>query len=262
MDGLLNWLQRLELPDTYPFLLAVLGLTLIWKFHDLQVKAGRIQAVDIWRRSGIRMFLHVTPNDSNACPSCRDAHGTAFLPAVVAGKKFTPLETPCTNPTGCRCLMVGLYGAWKQAVAIQVRLGRNNGRLKLSEDDMTALLTGARGRYPSATVDDVSIAILEALRAEGTDPETAIERYRYVVDHAVQERDRSFVTPSYLRLSDLMERAKRYEDALRVVERLLKAKSDASKGLIPPTEDQLSVLSIRKSRLLKLVSARGQSAAL
>ena len=125
MNGLLNLLGQIDLPDTYPYLMGVLGLTLIWKFHDLQVKHGRIKAVDVWKRSGIRMFVHVTPNDANACPHCREADGLAFLPAVVASKKFTALGEPCANPTGCRCLLVGLYGAWKEAVAVQVQLGKN-----------------------------------------------------------------------------------------------------------------------------------------
>lgn len=251
MDGLLNLLDQIEIPDTYPYLMGVLGLTLIWKFHDLQVKYGRIKAVDVWKRSGIRMFVHVTPNDSNACSHCREADGTAFLPAVVASKKFTALGAPCTNPTGCRCLMVGLYGAWKEAVTVQVELGKNGGKLKLSGDDVQRLLEGARRRYPNANVDDCSISLLEAVRAEGADLETAIARYRYVADNAVEDRDRFFIIPAYLRLSYLYELAKRPEEALKVVDRVLKASGDRSSGLRAQSEDQVAVLSLRKARLLK-----------
>ena len=50
-----------------PYLLAILGLLALWGFHEMQVRAGRIQAVDFWDRSGIRMFIHITPKDGHIC---------------------------------------------------------------------------------------------------------------------------------------------------------------------------------------------------
>jgi len=101
----------ITIPDILPYLLAILGLLLLWQLHNMQVQAGHIKTVDSWDRSGIRLFLHVTPEDSHACVACREANGMAFLPAVVASHKFRPLAKTCTNPGGCRCLLVGLYGA-------------------------------------------------------------------------------------------------------------------------------------------------------
>src|SRR2546425_3806168 len=68
-------MSSIQFPDILPYLLAILCLTLIWKFHDLQVKAGRIQARAFWERSGVRLFLHATPNDVLACMVCRETTG-------------------------------------------------------------------------------------------------------------------------------------------------------------------------------------------
>ena len=51
----------LHMPDFIPYTLAILGMLLLWKLHALQVQAGRIQAIDIWDRSGIRMLVHAGP---------------------------------------------------------------------------------------------------------------------------------------------------------------------------------------------------------
>lgn len=90
--------MAITIPDIVPYLLASLGLLFLWQLHSLQVRAGRIKAVDIWNRSGIRLFLHVTPEDSHACAACREVNNTAFLPKVVASMKFGPLTKPCTTP--------------------------------------------------------------------------------------------------------------------------------------------------------------------
>ncbi|TLY15731.1 MAG: hypothetical protein E6K67_10115, partial [Nitrospirae bacterium] len=70
-------------PEYFNHILGVLGLLLLWKLHQIQVKTGRIEAVDFWARSGIRMFIHVTPGDQKACPSCQEANGKVFSPANV-----------------------------------------------------------------------------------------------------------------------------------------------------------------------------------
>ena len=66
---------HIHIPDFIPYVLAILALLLLWEFHALQVRSGRIDAVDIWDRSGIRMFIYATPRDNTACPACREAHG-------------------------------------------------------------------------------------------------------------------------------------------------------------------------------------------
>lgn len=248
-------MPEISIPEVVPYLLAILGLLIIWQIHNIQVRAGTIKAVDIWSQSGIRLFIQAAPEDPHNCEACRDAYGMAFLPAVVAAKKFRPTEQACANPGECRCLMVGLYGAWPEAERLQVQLKAHDGRVRLSREKFGALLNGAQARRSGVNVDQVSLAILEAMRAEESNPHVAIDHYRFVVNNAKEERDLPFVVPSYLRLTDLLERAGRHKDALEIVERFYKVFGEKSQKRHGPTQDQLAVMSLRKTRLMLATTA-------
>jgi len=249
---------ELDIPEIMPFLLGLLGCLLAWQLHDLSVRAGRIRAVDFWNRSGIRMFLQLTPEDGSTCNQCRQQSGQAYLPAVVAAKEFTRPEHNCQNPTGCRCQLVGLYGAWPTALTLRHRLKKNGGRFRLTPEQVDKLIStsklGARG---ATIVDHISLALLEGMRAETKNPEMAIDHYAYLLTHATDERDRAFVVPTYLRLSDLLERNGRRGEALKIVDRFFKEFAEEKKrkrGQPWPTEHQFEVMSIRKTRLTKVVA--------
>ena len=253
MDAILALLTHIELPDTYPYLFAILGLVLIWKFHAMQVKAGRIKAKDIFERSGVRLFLRTTPNDSLACQACRETNNLVFLPGEVASKKFKPQEKPCTNPSGCRCLMVGLYGGWAEAGRVLGKLKQKGGAIRLTDEEMKSLVEGAQEARAGASADRISIRMLHAMRYEGSNPEATIEHYRYVLSHADEDRDLLFIVPSFLRLSELLERTGHSEEALDMIERCLKDYGEKKKGPDAPTEAQRTLLANRKSRLTALV---------
>ena len=53
----MNMLSTLTFPDFLSHLVGILLLLLVWQYHQMQVLAGRIQAFDIFDRSGIRMFV-------------------------------------------------------------------------------------------------------------------------------------------------------------------------------------------------------------
>lgn len=249
MDDLLKLLNDLQLPDTYPFLLAVLGLTLIWKFHDMQVKAGRIKAKDFWERSGVRLFLHATPSDAQACIACKETTNFVFLPSLVTSKKFTPQDKPCTNAAGCRCVMVGLYGGWAQALSALALAKKKGGKARLSDAELKALIEKSSDARAGASADRLSLRMLHALRAEGSQPETAMEQYRYVLDHAEEDRDLALMVPAYLRLSELLEKSGKASEALDMVERCLKDYGEKKKGPDAPTEAQRTALNTRKNLL-------------
>ncbi len=253
MDDLLNLLNQLDLPDTYPYLMAVLGLVLIWKFHDMQVKAGRIKAKDIFERSGVRMFLRATPNDAQACLACKETLNFVFTPGEVASKKFSPQEKPCTNPAGCRCVTVGLYGGWAEAGRALQQLKKEGGRIRLSDGELKSLVEGAKDARAGATADRISIRMLQAMRDAGSNPEAATEHFRYIVDRAEEDRDLPFIVPSFLRLSEVLERARQLEEALAVIERCLKDYGEKKKGPDAPTEAQRALLLNRKAYLVSLV---------
>ena len=251
MDALLNLLNQIQLPDTYPYLMAILGLVLIWKFHNMQVKAGRIQAKDIFERSGVRLFLRVTPNDAQACPACKETTTDVFSPGTVASKKFKPQEKPCTNPAGCRCLMVGLYGGWAAAGDTLAQLKKQGGKIRLSDGEMKNLIEGAEQARAGASADRLSIRMLNAMKAEGSNPETAIEHYRYVVGRAEEDRDMPFIMPSYLRLIELLEKTGHADEALAIAELCTQEYGGKKKALDAPTDAQRTLLSKQLARLKK-----------
>jgi len=244
------------IPDVLPYLVALLALLLVWQFHQVQVMKGRIQAVDFWDRVGVRMYVHINPDDKETCSVCRDAIGRVFRPSVVAKKDFSPLHGFCTNPTGCRCLLVGMYGAWPEARQLveRLRVESKKRTIQLSEKELAELLNGSWERSVSATTDRISIHMLEASRAETSDPETAIIRYRFVIDQAKEARDLPFVVPSYFRLVDVLAQVGGPDDALEVIDRF--EQRYESKKPIPyfPTETQRGLMSLKKSRLSRFMT--------
>ena len=236
-------------PDYFNHILAVLGLLLLWKLHQIQVKTGRIEAVDFWARSGIRMFIHVTPGDLKACPSCQEANGMVFSPARVGKKKFSPLGQPCTNPQGCRCLLVGLYGGWPDAQRLLLRLNGKPKSVQLSDEELKKLLGGSWERYSGAAGDRIPVHLLEAMRLESKDPEAAIFRYRFVEENARRDRDFPFVVHSFMRRSELLESVGRAQDALASVEQFLKIYDGKRKTLHLPIDGSYSAMSARGTRL-------------
>jgi len=242
-------MPNIALPDVVPYLLAILGLLLLWQLHDIQVKTGRIKAAHAWDRSGIRFFVNVGPDDGHACPACRTACGMAFRPSVVAAKGFTAAE--CTN-AACRCQLVGLYGAWAGTDRIQARLQAGAGKAHLSGEEMAALLEEARTRRSSTVTDQVSLSMVGAVRMEGSEPKVAIDGYRFVVEKARKDRELALVIPAYLRLADLLERVGQKQEALDLVEKFLQTYAQA-KPATPgprPTEEQMTAMSVRKTRLV------------
>ena len=250
-------LSGLYIPDFVPYVFGILALLLLWKLHEILVRAGRIQAVDFWDRSGIRMFIHATPNDAIACSACRGANGKVFLPSMVAHKRFKPIQGLCTNPSGCRCQLIGLYGGWSEAQALLGRLRQTPGGLQISAEEMERLLKGQWEEGPGASADRVSVRLLQAQQEELSNPEGAVEGYRFVMANAEEEREFPFLIPSYFRLSDLLERLGRPNEALPVVERFLKRYDQNSE--YAATDSQLAMMSARRTRLRALLQKTEQA---
>ncbi|MGH7164028.1 MAG: hypothetical protein ACREIS_00715 [Nitrospiraceae bacterium] len=247
-------MSSVTLPDYLPYLLLILGVLLVWEIYDIQVRKGRLKAIGFINRSGFRFFLHITPEDSATCPTCREASGMAYLPSIVAAGKYRPVAKTCTNPAGCRCVIVGLYGAWPQAERVRAGLKKSAGRGRLSTDQIEALLEGARaGRAGATVIDRLALCLLEATRTETSDPQSAMERYRLLLDQADDDRDQALVVPSYLRLSELLEGGGRKADALRVVEQFFKIYGDKRQRPHGPSEAQFEAINLRRTRLRRIV---------
>ncbi|MEC4687364.1 MAG: hypothetical protein VST64_03535 [Nitrospirota bacterium] len=78
----------------------------------------------------------------------------------------------------------------------------------------------------------------------------AIKCYRFVIDHAQTDRDLAFFVPAYLRLSELLEQVGRKDEALAVADQFFKVYGGQKKHPHRPTEEQLSLMSLRMTRLL------------
>ena len=238
-------------PEVVPYLLAILALLLIWQVHNMLATAGHIEASDFWDRSGVRFFLHLTPVDDQTCQVCREANGTAVLTAVAAKRNFTPLHSPCKNPAGCRCQLVGLYGGWPEAIRLlqQLTVNPRPKSIKLTDDKLSALLRVPWQSAKNGNADRLSVQMLEAIRTEGTDSETAVKKYQTIVDQARAPRDIPLVIPAYLRMVDILERSERSGEALDLISRFEKRYAeDQGKG-DRPTHAQRELLSLRKTRL-------------
>lgn len=243
--------QFLFVPEVTYSILAVLGLLLVWQYHQKQVLAGRIYAIDFWDVSGIRMFLHASVWDERGCEICRRANGTVFLPSLATKKNFSTMPHPCASPNGCRCVIVGLYGGWPEANHILERLRRQSRRkpLKLSQGELLELFDGPWHRSITSAGDRLTINMLEALRLEGKDAEGAAARYRYVIEHAKGARDVRLIAPAFLRLAEVLERMGRHEEAVEAIQKFERRFPKNKQAFYFPSDAQRGSMAVRKFRL-------------
>lgn len=242
--------MNIIVPEFVPYLLAILGLLLIWHLHHMQVAAGRIQAVDFWDRSGIRMFVYVTPDDDQTCPSCLEINRLVIAASLAAKKNYSPHPAPCTNPAGCRCQRIGLFGSWPQARRVIHYLPHTKTQsVQLSPGKLSAFIEGHRKHSSQASIDRLSMAMLEGMDTEGTDLSKAIAKYRMVIDQARSPRDLDLVIPAYLRTIDLYDRAEEPHKALRVIHHMEQRFSQGRHGNRQLTNAQTTHISLMKTRL-------------
>ena len=242
----------MEMADLWPYICAILALLLIWQYHQNQVLTGRIQAVDIFDRWGIRMYVFATPDDEEICESCREVNGMVYLPSRVAKRDFTPLKTPCTNKGRCLVLMIGLYGAWQEArqVVQKLRSGaKKEGMLQLTVEELIGMTKGGWEGSVSAATDRLSVVMLGALNAEGTDPYASVFAYQQIIQEAQEVRDLPLIVPAYLRLTGLLDRQGRTQEALEVIEDFEKRYPPSKTGPYFPKGMQRGLMTIKKSRL-------------
>lgn len=240
-------------PDVMRYLVAILGLLVVWQYYQMQIMAGRILAIDIFDRSGIRMYIYVTASDDHVCDGCAASHGQVFLPSQVARKKFSPLAGECRRPIPCVGVLVGLYGAWLEARGVLEYLRKNapKGGIELSSEEVRALVNGQWERCISADTDRLGIHMIEALSYERINPEVSIEAYRYVVNEVKEVRHLMFLVPAYLRLMQLLLRAGEEAEALETIERFANRFPTTKRGPHFPSDAQREIMKTKKAQLLK-----------
>ena len=246
-------LEGWNFPDVTIYLVAILGLLVLWQYYQMQIMAGRILAVDIFDRSGIRMYLYITPDDDHICDVCAASNGRVYSPSQVAKKNFSPLDRKCQRPTPCVGVLIGLYGAWLEARGVLENLRRNikNGGIQLSGEEIRALVNGQWERCISADTDRLGIQMIEALSYEKINQEIAIQGYRYVVEEAREVRHLMLLVPAYVRLMQLLLRAGEEAEALEVIERFESRFPSTKRGPHFPSEKQREALKTKKAQLVK-----------
>ena len=246
-------LEGWESPDVTVYLAAILGLLVVWQYYQMQIMAGRILAIDIFDRSGIRMYIYVIPDDDQICDVCAASNGLVFLPSQVAKKRFSPLAGACQRSTPCIGVLVGLYGAWLEARGLLEHL-RNNAKadgIQLSTEEVRALVNGQWERCISADTDRLGIHMIEALGYETINPEVSIEGYRYVVNEVKEVRHLMFLVPAYIRLIWLLLRAGEEAEALEAIERFESRFPATKRGPHFPSHEQREIMKAKKIQLLK-----------
>lgn len=235
------------------YLAAILGLLGLWLFHQAQVRSGRIQAVDLFDRSLVRLYVYVTSPERPICEVCAEAHGRVFLSSQVGKKGFSPLEGTCGGAGGCQGFLIGLYGGWSEARELVARLQRSSKKagVRLSREELLALAKGQWKKSVSADTDRVSVHLLDALCSESTDTDVAAEGYRYVIAQAREQRHLPFVVPAYLRLTGILLQQGREEDARRVIEQFERRFPADQPHPHGPSVEQRQRLEEKKSLLWK-----------
>jgi len=246
-------LAGLDFSDITLYLVAILGLLVLWQYYQMQVMAGRILAIDIFDRSGIRMYLYVTPDGDEACEVCSAANGRVFLPSQVAKKGFSARGGKCKRPTPCLGVLVGLYGGWLEARGVLevLRANQKKGSRQLSAEEMRALVNGQWDRCISAETDRVAVRMIEAACSDKIDPTVSIAGYRYVVDEVKEVRHLAFLVPAYLRLVPLLAQTGEDAEALEFIERFERRFPATKRGSYFPSDKQREIMATRKAQLIK-----------
>jgi hypothetical protein len=240
-------------PDLSMYLITILVLLLIWQYYKMQVMAGRILAVDIFDRSGVRMYLYATPNDEQTCKACSAANGRVFLPSLITKSDFTPLKEPCMNPTPCAGVLVGLYGTWAEArrALDRLRSSHRQGYIQLSAQEFRNMVNGPWERTVGAETDRLSMFMLSAMMDENSKQDIAIVHYGYVIEHTRAVQHLMLLVPAFLRITQLLVRAERWEEALKFIEQFEVRFQNNVTDLHFPSSTQRELMRAAKTRVLK-----------
>jgi len=246
-------LSEFRSPDILLSLIAILILLVIWQYYKMQIMAGRILAVDIFDRSGVRMYLYATSNDGQACKSCSAASGRVFLPSVVAKDDFSPFDDACKKPTPCTGVLVGLYGGWPEArrALDLLRSQHKKGHVQLSPAELQCVVDGPWERSVSAETDRLSMYMLSAMLHEEVNQDVAIGNYGYVIEHAKDVQHLMLLVPGFLKLTQLLVRAERWAEALKVIERFESRFPSSGAGRHFPSVKQRDTMRVMKTQVLK-----------
>lgn len=241
-----------QFAEVAPYVVGVLSLVVIWQYYQMQIMAGRIMAVDIFDRSGIRVYIYIVPDDDAICEVCAGSNGRVFLPSQMAEKGFSPLRGRCQRPTPCPGILIGLYGAWLEARGVVERAreqARKSG-VQLSQEELRALVNGQWEMSISSETDRLGVHMIESACYEKINRAVSTTGYRYVIEEVKEVRHLLLLVPAYLRLVLLLVRSGDNDEALALIERFETRFPANKRGPHFPTAEQRNVIKMRKTHLL------------
>jgi hypothetical protein len=239
------------LAESWYYLAAIVVLLGLWLFHQIQVRSGRIQAIDLFDRSVVRLYLYVLPEDRACCPVCAQAHGSVFLPSSARRVGFSALDGLCTGTVPCQGVLIGLYGGWVEARQVVSRMPQSSKQrpVRLSSEELYGLAKGAWNKSISADTDRIAMQLLAGWCFAKTDQVAAVEGLRYVVDRAKEPRHLAYIVPASLRLMELLLKAGQEDEARLAIEQFEARFPPERPDVDGPTFAQRKVLQEMKSRL-------------
>jgi hypothetical protein len=262
----------LSFPEELPSYLAIFGLLISWKLHEVAVQLGRIQPKDVRdvvrrlararpilqrQRASAWLFIYLSRNDSQSCAQCTKAHLHVFSGSNL---REAAAHIRCVDTHGCRCVVIPMTGWWPMAKRLQAQLSSQHGPLQLSERDLRSLIHQGEN---SGEQDQLACRLLHAMLGEETDPHAARETYV----HAIAATPKGSSNPllqvaGYIRLTDLLERSGDFTEAAQVTRSFLKAFTEKDRHLVL-AEPQYYGIMARKTRLLRsLLSPPGKVSSL
>jgi hypothetical protein len=231
--------------ETTLYLVGILALLGLWLFHQVQVRSGRIQAIDLFDRWVVRLYLYVLPHDRASCDVCAQVQGRVFLPSMVGKIGFSPVDGSCRGTVPCQGILVGLYGGWVEARQLVDRLQQASKKhpVGLSPEELHTLVKGAWSKSISADTDRISMHLLEGWCLGQIDRAAALEGLRYVVERAKEPRHVPYVVPAWLRLMELLLKDGREDEARLSIEQF--------EARFPPERQEIDGPSFAQRKMLQ-----------
>lgn len=240
------------------YVVAILGLVGLWLFHYAQVRAGRIQAVDLFDRSVARMYVYMTTGEGDVCEVCAQAHGRVFLSSRVGKRNFSPIDGACKGKVPCQSCLIGLYGGWLEARELVARIRKLPKKtvVQLTREELQTLVKGDWKSSVSAETDRICVTMLEAVCEEQGHADVAVEGFRLVTQKAKEERHLPLIVPAYLRLLSSLIQSGREEEARQVVEEFERRFPAGRYDTHSPSVEQRQALESKKALLWKRQSLK------
>ena len=229
-------LYVLIIPEEMPRYLAVLGLLLCWKLHDIEARLRRAVVP-------LQLYLSLSANDPQTCKRCSMAHLRVFLGRMPREVGF---RIHCSNPDGCRCALIPITRQWPVAKRLWSQVTGERGSHRLSNEDLQALL------HEGGNLNDhdrLAQTVLRAALAEETNPEEALQSYRHTIAQASETSIALLQAAAYMRSAEILERTENFSEALEVTRAFLKAFSEKERYCLL-TKYQYNGIKARHKRLI------------